>query len=401
MARIKFTKAFVQRVVRGELGAGTWTADNGSKLGLKRTPAGSTGYRVVIEIAGKTKTFTPKDQNGKALKNSATILTLNQAQDWARTLVANLITGQPAQPERKTIVPALAKVADGYLAGYAKDHTPKSVRSETYAVALVLRSLGNVPADEVDTAAIADMIKALPSAAQRRLAFGAVKRCLDHAVHEGILKTNPAAGLKAPKPPPARERWLHMDELAAVWRAAEEYRGTGGNLVRFLIAVPLRRSEAAELQWQQVDLDRREVFITPAKKTTARAVPITTLAVEVLRDCRPRASGPVFRTPTGDVFSGWSRLLARLRDRSGVADWTLHDLRRSVVTNVAELDPSISVGTLDLWLNHEAAATRGGITKVYQRSTGLREMHRAADAWDSLLRGVLKEKVVQMRRAAS
>jgi integrase len=422
MAACKFTRAFVARVVAGKEGPGTWT-DTESPLGLKHTPAGATSYRVVLKVNGIAKTFTPRDSAGKALRNSAAVLTLDQARAWAKELVARLTLGDtagPPVPKKQARVPSFADTAKTYLSQYQAHrdehghaHTPKAVKSEGYAVGLAAKVLGDYPVSDIGPAEL-DGLKAtgsaLTSPAQRRLAWGAAKRVMDVAVTAGHLPLNPAAAMRAPKPARARGRVLTMAEVRAIWRACETTQGVGALILRFGLAMPLRRGEIAGLSWSSVDLDAAELSIIPEKKTTPHRLPLTRHAVELLAAIKPEDPGLddlVFPSGSpqnqGGLFSGWSAATARIRKRAGVRDWTPHDFRRTAVTHVVErFGERVSVEAVDAWLTHVQASTSTGVRGVYIRATHQRGMRAVAAAWDQLLDEALAggDVVVPMRRAA-
>lgn len=399
MAAIKFSKAFVGRVLQGQEGAGFWT-DTESRLGLSRTPGGSTSYRVVLKVGGKTKTFSPSDPQGKTLRNSAATLTLDQARRWAKEVVANATLGLTPVPERQVQTPTFAKLGDAYLADYADGHTPRSLRSEAYAVQLAQQQLGRLIVADIDPPTITRMVESLSSSAQRRLAFGACKRVLDLGVSQGHLTSNPASTIKAPKPAPAKHRYPRLHELVAIWQACEQTRGVGADIFRFAIALPLRANTISSLTWSEVDLERNELHLRNEegrKLSEAQRLPLPNLAADILRAKKPENPDPkarVFGSDSmqnqGGQFSGWSAATNRIRRRSGVDGWSIHDLRRSMVSIVAEHRPDISETHLDLLLTHRQSSTRTGIASVYQRASGFKGMRLAVDAWDALLRNALQ-----------
>jgi len=415
MTTLKFSKAFVQRVIRGELGTGTWT-DNETRLGLKRTPSGSTSYRTVLKVGGKAKTFTPRDPHGKPLQNSAAILTLDQARQWAREVVANTTLGNAPVPEKKPSSPKFSTLAETYLEQYRSyrddhgtGHTEKAIKSETYAVDLACQCLGALAVNTIESTTIDSMVKGLESAAKRRLAFGAAKRVLDVGVAQGAIVFNPAAGMKAPKPPRARHRYPNLSELAAIWQACEQTLGVGADIVQFAIAMPLRVGTIASLTWGEVDLDIKELRLREGdgrKFGEEQRLPLPSLAVELLRARKPKDPKPdslVFGSDSkqnpGGRFSGWSAAVARIRKRSGVNGWSIHDFRRSMVSIVAEMRPDVSESHLDRLLTHTASSTNSGVKAIYQRASGYTGMRLAVDAWDTLLQRSLAFNVASLQEA--
>ena len=113
----------------------------------------------------------------------------------------------------------------------------------------------------------------------------------------------------------------------------------------------------------------------------------------------------VFSTTGTTPPSGFSRAKARLdaamlaaNRGKPIADWTLHDLRRTAVTHMAEL--GIRTDVIELIVNHVSGA-RGGIAGTYNRSELLDERRDALRRWalhvvERIVRGD-SAKVVRLR----
>ena len=81
---------------------------------------------------------------------------------------------------------------------------------------------------------------------------------------------------------------------------------------------------------------------------------------------------------SGAVFSGWSKSKARLDRRCGVSGWTLHDLRRTAATGMAEL--GVAPHVIEAVLNH-ASGHKAGVAGVYNQARYANETRRALDLW--------------------
>jgi integrase len=77
------------------------------------------------------------------------------------------------------------------------------------------------------------------------------------------------------------------------------------------------------------------------KSGREHALPITSLIAKLLDATPDRAGGLVFPSERRDggstPLSGWSKLLRRLRSKSGVEGFGLHDLRRTYRSVLADL----------------------------------------------------------------
>jgi integrase len=95
----------------------------------------------------------------------------------------------------------------------------------------------------------------------------------------------------------------------------------------------------------------------------------------------PDRIGYLFPTAGGIPFNNWAACKARLDERSGVANWRLHDLRRTWATVAAdELD--IQPHIIESVLAH---ATGSQVARIYNRARYLEPMRRALLAFEEWL----------------
>jgi integrase len=92
---------------------------------------------------------------------------------------------------------------------------------------------------------------------------------------------------------------------------------------------------------------------------------------------------PARGTNSSKPFSGWSKSKAALDKLSAVSDWTLHDLRRTFATRLAEL--GVAPHVIERLLNH-VTGTVSGVAAVYNRASYLAEMRAAIEVWEAYLR---------------
>ena len=104
-----------------------------------------------------------------------------------------------------------------------------------------------------------------------------------------------------------------------------------------------------------------------------------------------RESTLVFTTTGKSPFSGYSRAKEKLDrkileirisdnpDAKAMEGWTLHDLRRTVVTGMARL--GVHPHIADALLNHKEGIIRG-VAAVYNRHAYLEERRDALEQWE-------------------
>lgn len=195
------------------------------------------------------------------------------------------------------------------------------------------------------------------------MTLNVLRQVLDYAVQTGLLKDNPAKGVKPPRESLADKRraearkvtaqiWSfdqmltfirHADDdpLAAAWR---------------LSCAGLRRSEVLGLDWSAVDLDGGTVAVTQSRTRpgvddvkaarSRRTLPVEQMlpgTVAKLRELwmsqgRP-AAGLVVRDVAGRPYDGdlYSRGFIRLAHEAGLPRIKLHALRHTIASRLEQL----------------------------------------------------------------
>jgi len=100
----------------------------------------------------------------------------------------------------------------------------------------------------------------------------------------------------------------------------------------------LRRSEILSLKWEDVDLIRRIIKLrkpTHHKKTKTheREVPLIPAAIKILKDMGCHKIGKLFPITPGS----FTQAFGRAKERAGIIDARLHDLRREAISRYVEI----------------------------------------------------------------
>ena len=165
---------------------------------------------------------------------------------------------------------------------------------------------------------------------------------------------------------------LSADELRRIWNAAGN--GTYGVIIKLLILTGQRRSEISELRWSEVDLERRALNL-PGERTKNKRPHIVPLAptAQALLERQVRDGDTVFD------FTAWAYSKDILDKRSGVSDWVVHDIRRTVATGMADI--GVQPHIIEAVLNH-VSGHKGGVAGIYNRSSYTKEKIEALMRWD-------------------
>jgi integrase len=256
-----------------------------------------------------------------------------------------------------------------------------------------------MPLREIGIREVAALTDKLPQGAVAAHAVSALGRLLDWARSREIVDVvNPVRLLlrgARPRRPSPRQRVLSASEIGELWRGAEALPEIERDLLRLLIALPLRRSEVGSIEWGWIDRGTNMINMpaTAMKGNQPHTIPFGALARGVLDTIAGSktkiwpATGRVFKTPNVDVVNWW--LFKRRIDKIVSLDpgWVFHDLRRSVVSLLAEHGHAEPV--LDQMISHKQSATRSGVLGIYQRSQRLPEQRRAMMEWDALITGAI------------
>jgi integrase len=332
------------------------------------------------------------------------IMTPSEARLAAENVKAQVRAGEdPAVRDRQAERERLAQEArrktcsqllEQYAGFRAQKGSAQHIRDEIRNVRFALRELSvdELFPEEITPKhfrTLADMHITRPATAKHR--FGALSRFFDFLLDEDIVSANPAAMVsknRRPKPSSPRVGFYSSKQLLALWNAQglkPEYL----RYLRFMITTPIRAGTGANLRWQQVDLERKElVFASVETKNDEHfTLPISDLAIELLGFGQQVPQDLVFRLSSkeGSPMRAWSYFYKRVREASGVSNFIMHDLRRTFLTQMSE-HTGVAEPVLDRMLNHKQSSTRGGVMRHYQQAKYVLKSRDVIKQWEELLR---------------
>jgi integrase len=253
-----------------------------------------------------------------------------------------------------------------------------------------------------------------PIAANRVLAI--LRKFCKWANSREIIAHSPCEGVLARSTETPRDRALDDRELRLVWIAANTLGWPYDSITKLLLLTGARRGEVVGVRWAEVDFEKK-LWSLPAdrvKNKRPHALPLPSLAIGVLQ-ALPRIENdkdlifPARGKSTGPV-SGFSKAklrldhaIAELVEAEGsppLAQFGLHDIRRSVASGMAKLGVDLHV--IERCLNH-VSGSFGGIVGVYQKHRFEDAMRRAMDGWaghvERLASGAPAENVIELANA--
>jgi integrase len=223
------------------------------------------------------------------------------------------------------------------------------------------------------------------------------------AIAEGLADTNPVVGTNKAAEEISRDRVLSDEDL----RLVRSYAGEGdyGAIIRLLILTGQRREEVGGMRWRELDFDKRlwRIGAERTKNGLPHEVPLSNEAIKLLTaHGRREGRDLVFGSREGP-FQGWGNakiaLDGRIREKSELKPWRLHDLRRTAATQMNEL--GVLPHVVEAVLNH-TGGHKAGVAGVYNRASYAAEKRLALDLWAEHVLALAEGRaanVVSLRRA--
>lgn len=303
---------------------------------IVKTKSGS--WKAVIRKTGwpaKTKTFRVK----------------RDATDWARRVEDEMVRGvfvDRASSHRYTLDAAL----DRYLAEVTPTKKPSTIRTEKGRAKILKKYLGKYSLTTLTPERIGayrdERTGEGKSATSVRLELALLSHLYTTAIREWRLGLvgNPVSMIRKPAPAPGRNRRLKPSEEKHLLKACDKHSNPMlGWIVRLAIQTGMRQGEIETLTVDQVNLEQRVVELTETKNGSVRTVPLTKIAVGVLREA---IENPVRPNDTVLIFFGERGRDGKRRPYTFKLAWftalrnakvknlRFHDLRHEAVSRLVE-----------------------------------------------------------------
>lgn len=383
-------------------------SDSGG-LYLEVSPAGGKWWRFKYRHGGKEKrlslgTYPDTGLADARMKHAAA----------RKLLAAGIDPGEQRKAEKvatqERSANTFAAVAAELLAQRAKKLAPGSAERERRLLETDLAALGNVPIADVTAPLLLRALRkvehrgAVETAHRARMLASQVFR---YAIATGRADRNPAVDLLGALSQPDKTHFASLTEpkdVAPLLRALWGYQGSPVVNAALKLA-PLffvRPGELRRAKWADIDLDAAEWRFTASKTGTPHIVPLSSQAVDILRDLHALTGRGDFVFPGvrgRDRAMSENTVNAAMRRMGFDGDtMTGHGFRAMARTILDEV-----LGFRPDYIEHQLAhAVRDPNGRAYNRTAHLAERRKMMQAWADYLDTLRADtgKVVAFKRKA-
>lgn len=314
---------------------------------------------------------------------------LSEARDEAQKAIRAIERGQdPETGEKRPSPPeTLNALCDRYVEEYLKKNVRRWKAAEGEIDNHIRPHVGALKLEKVEKTNVRKMLAEIepdfPVAANR--ALGRLRAIYNWALENDLVATDPTHGVKKPTKEKPVSRTLSDEELAKIWTAAASLSYPAREYIRFLILSGQRRDDVRGMRLEELDV-RMGNWVIPAeryKSVRSHLIPLTDGMKELLK-VTP-AKGFVFSLTGGEKPCGNLVKPKRKLDKaSGVKDWTLHDIRRTVRTGLSRL--GVRPDIAERVIGHSVGGRLGETYDVYSYR---KEKVDALELWGQHVRALM------------
>lgn len=270
---------------------------------------------------------------------SKTFINQKDAHSWIRTIESEMDKG--SYINRSLLE---SNTLEDVLIRYRDEITPtkKGKKQEEARIAMWLshplakRSLASLKS--VDFVRHRDRRCASVASNTVRLELALLSHLFNVASKEwNIPVQNPLANIRKPKPSNARTRRLEEGEEQDLLSACKQSQNPLlYPIVVIAIETAMRLSELLNLEWKDVDVKKRLVFLSDSKNGCSRTIPLSMRAMSILNSLPKHIiSDRLFYTwkPRSDAMNGSFKLAVK---KAGLLDFHFHDLRHEATSRLFE-----------------------------------------------------------------
>jgi integrase len=362
-----FTDVMLRKLTAGGLERLEIWDERVAGFGLRVSKSGTKTFMLVYRHRGRSRRLT---------LGRYPVLSLLDAREKAVNALRQVNAGTDPILEAEKAVDASYQfdaIVDEFVTKHCKVHNKPNTARETeralkkhFVAEWGKRDIRDIQSTHIN--AILDRLVEGGTPIEANHVLANLKTMFRWCVDRDLLAISPCHKVRKPAKANSRSRVLTTDELTKVWRAFEAEGYPFGYMGKLLVLTGQRRGEVTEMRWNQIDTDRK-TWTIPAelsKNSREHVLPLSEAAFAILKAVPRLSKDRVFpaRHNDANAISGFTRAKLRFDKMSGVQEWTIHDLRRTVATGLAML--GVAPHVIERVLNH-VSGTFAGVAGVYNR----------------------------------
>jgi len=361
-----------------------------SGLGMRVSVKGTKSFFYRYRFHGRNKRYNIGSFPGISLK-----LARQRALEL-KVSVSNGVDPQLVKEKKKAPPPKVVLFADlveAYTQNYLPSLREATAREYKRIIAKELMPLlRHRPVEKIERRELVHLLEAIGNDRGAKTLANRVRAVLSSVysfcVNTGRVQYNPVLTIKKTQKEASRDRIYSKEELKTLWDAFEAQEEPISSYYKCLLLLGQRAGETRRMKWEDIDL-KKGIWVIPKDETKAarlHIVPLPKIATELLTHLKSISSDTyVFESSrkSGHPLRWTHKASARISEHSGVEDFKIHDLRRTMASGLAELGiPRTVIGKV---INHKGISGDNSVTAIYDRYDYLEEKREALENWSQHL----------------
>jgi integrase len=369
-----------------------------SGLGMRVSVKGTKSFFYRYRFHGRNKRYNIGSFPGISLK-----LARQRALEL-KVSVSNGVDPQLVKEKKKAPPPRVISFAD-IVEAYKQIYLPRlreaTAREYERIIAKELMPLlRHKPVEKIERKELVHLLEAIGNHRGAKTLSNRVRAVLSSVysfgVDTGRIQFNPVLTIKKTQKEVSRDRIYTKEELKTLWDAFEAQEEPISSYYKCLLILGQRAGETRRMKWEDIDL-KKKIWAIPKEETKAarlHIVPLPKIASELLTHLKSISGDTyVFESSrkSGQPLRWTHKASARISEHSGVHDFKIHDLRRTMASGLAEL--GISRTVIGKVINHKGISGDSSVTAIYDRYDYLEQKREALENWSQSLALYVKSQL--------
>jgi len=376
-------------------------------IGKKQEFNSGDGFLLRVGVSGsKTFYFRYKLDGKKRFMKLGTYPNCTLEQAKKKHLEAWTAFKNGESPEQ-TNISNIGELVEDWYERYILVNRKKPGQIRQQIDADIIPLLGNLKLDKITTRKLTLALEKIVdrgSPVHANKVLSSLKQAFNYAIGKGVytsvnpLQNTKAADVGGREEP--RDRNLSMEELKTVWIYLDSDRHHFSSqtviAIKLIILAGSRLSEIRDAFWTEFDF-KNKLWKIPKKRYKTgieHKVHLTEQMIKLLMDLK-KLSGDSDKLFPGMGEKSLGDSIRRSQERIGIEKWTLHDIRRTFATRMADV-LDIDIVVIEKLLGHKLPK----IMATYQKDEMLNKRKKALEAWSSKIEMLVTNDNVVMLKTA-